>query len=90
MFYAVQALIILDDKSFSKHGQVKGYFNKEFIKTGLFPKGFGKTYNIVFEYRQKFDYVDLSKPDKTLISDYMTEAELFNKHISNYIFNTLS
>lgn len=90
MFYAVQALLILDDKSFSKHGQVKGYFNKEFIKTGRFPKDFGKTYNIVFEYRQKFDYVDLSKPEKTLISDYISEAELFIKYISNYIFNTLS
>ena len=34
MFYAVQALIILKESTFSKHGQVKGFFNKEFIKTG--------------------------------------------------------
>ena len=77
MFYAVQALLILNDQSFSKHGQVKGYFNKEFIKTGRFPKEFGKIFNIVFEYRQKYDYIDLSNPEKILISDYLIEAKRF-------------
>lgn len=38
MFYAVQALIISYEKTFSKHGQVKAYFNREFIKCGLLPK----------------------------------------------------
>ena len=28
MFYAVQALLVLYKVSFSKHGQVKGYFNR--------------------------------------------------------------
>ena len=37
MFYAVQALLVLHDASFSKHGKVKGYFNREFIKKGLIP-----------------------------------------------------
>ena len=32
MFYAVQALLILKGSTFSKHGQVKGFFNREFIK----------------------------------------------------------
>ena len=31
MFYSVQALLLLHDTSFSKHSQVKGYFNREFI-----------------------------------------------------------
>ena len=85
MFYAVQALLILNDQSFSKHGQVKGYFNKEFIKTGRFPKEFGKIFNIVFEYRQKYDYIDLSNPEKILISDYLIEAKRFIEKISEYI-----
>ncbi len=41
MFYSVQALLVLDEKAFSKHGQVKGYFNKEFIKSGVSPKNLG-------------------------------------------------
>ena len=63
MFYAVQALLVQNEKSFSKHGQVKSYFNREFIKTGILPKEFGRLFNAVFEYRQKFDYVDLIVPD---------------------------
>ena len=38
MFYAIQALLILRDVSFSKHGQLKGYFNREFVKAGILSK----------------------------------------------------
>lgn len=33
MFYAVQAALSKKGVSFSKHSQVKGYFNREFIKS---------------------------------------------------------
>jgi len=48
MFYAVQALLALRGLSFSKHGQVKGYFNRELIKTEIFPLEMGKMYNKAF------------------------------------------
>jgi len=38
MFYSIQSLLVLTENSFSKHGQVKGYFNREYIKKG-FPQG---------------------------------------------------
>jgi len=85
MFYAVQALLILKESAFSKHGQVKGFFNKEFIKTGVFPKEFGKLFNTVFEYRQKFDYVDLIIPEEELISDYINKAKIFTQKITEFI-----
>ncbi len=85
MFYSVQALLVLDEKAFSKHGQVKGYFNKEFIKSGIFPKEIGKLFNTVFEYRQKFDYVDLLVPEEELISDYILEARKFIDQISSFL-----
>ncbi len=89
MFYAVQALLVLNEKAFSKHGLVKGYFNKEFIKSGIFPKEFGKLFNTVFEYRQKFDYVDMLVPEKELISDYINEAQKFIAQISSYLNDEL-
>ena len=85
MFYAVQALLVLKESAFSKHGQVKGFFNKEFIKTGVFPKDFGKLFNTVFEYRQKFDYVDLIIPEEELISDYISKANIFIQQITEFI-----
>jgi len=85
MFYAVQALLILKESTFSKQGQVKGFFNKEFIKTGVFLKEFGKLFNTVFEYRQKFDYVDLIIPEEGLISDYISKANNFVQKITEFI-----
>ena len=90
MFYSVQALLALDEKAFSKHGQVKAYFNKEYIKSGIFPKEFGKLFNTVFEYRQKFDYVDLLIPEEELISDYLVEAQGFIDQISSFLDDKLS
>lgn len=90
MFYAVLALLVLSESAFSKHGQVKGFFNREFIKTGVFAKDFGKLFNTVFEYRQKFDYVDLITPEEELISDYIIEAKRFIDEISKYLEEKLA
>ena len=89
MFYSVQALLILKNVSFSKHGQVKGYFNREFIKTEIFPKKFGRLYNKAFEYRQKFDYVDLVIPESVLVDDYIKKADNFIREIKEFIFKEL-
>ncbi len=85
MFYAVQALLVLHKVSFSKHGQVKGYFNRELIKTGIFSVDMGKLYNKVFEYRQKFDYVDFAAPDRDMVSEYIGKAREFHSTIKEYI-----
>lgn len=90
MFYAVQALFVLHDVSFSKHGQVKGYFNREFIKKKIIPVEYGRLYNKAFEYRQKFDYVDFTTPEAKLVSDYIENAKAFLEHISKYIHTDLS
>ena len=85
MFYAVQALLVLHKVSFSKHGQVKGYFNRELIKTGIFSVDMGKLYNKVFEYRQKFDYVDFAVPDRDMVSEYIEKAREFHAKINEHI-----
>ncbi|MEA1968595.1 MAG: HEPN domain-containing protein [Thermodesulfobacteriota bacterium] len=77
MFYAVQAVLITKDASFSKHGQVKGYFNKEFVHKGLFSVNLGKIYNKAFEYRQKFDYVDFEIPTSDMVNEFVQYAKDF-------------
>jgi len=85
MFYAVQALLALYKVSFTKHGQVKGYFNRELIKTGIFSVDMGKLYNKVFEYRQKFDYVDFAVPDRNMVFEYIEKAREFHTKIKEFI-----
>ena len=85
MFYAVQALLIERGVSFSKHSQVKGYFNREFVKAGVLPIEMGKLYNKAFEYRQKFDYVDFAVPDREMVKEYIDKAKWFCVEIDDYL-----
>lgn len=55
-FHAIQALLLTKGMAFSKHAQVKGAFNKEFIHTGIFPKNFTGIIERLFKDRQIGDY----------------------------------
>ena len=46
MFYAVGALALNRGFSTSSHGQLRGYFNREFVKTGLVSVELGKAYGV--------------------------------------------
>jgi uncharacterized protein (UPF0332 family) len=85
LFYAVQALLAKSALSFSKHGQVKGCFNREFIKSGILPIDMGRLYNKAFEYRQKFDYVDFTIPEEDMVVEYIEKAEQFVNNIDKYL-----
>jgi uncharacterized protein (UPF0332 family) len=87
MFYAVQSLLAADGVSFSKHGQVKGYFNREWIKSGKLSKTLGQLYNKGFEYRQKFDYVDFAAPNRDMVAEYIQKANEFYKEIDAFLRN---
>ncbi len=85
MFYAVLALLIFEQFVSSKHSGVISYFNKNFIKTGIFPKELGLSINKSFELRQSCDYreeVDLSYE---LIEPYIDKAKVFVNTIENYL-----
>lgn len=85
LHYAVQALLAQQGVAFAKHGQVKGYFNREFIKAGKLPKEIGRFYNKAFEYRQKFDYVDFISPDRSMVSEYIETARNIISQIKQYL-----
>jgi hypothetical protein len=87
LYYAVHALLAGQGVSFAKHGQVKGYFNREFIKTGKLPKDIGRFYNKAFEYRQKFDYLDFTAPDESMASQYIETAAKVVSQIKRYLSN---
>ena len=55
VFYAVSALGLKNDFATSKHAQLLSWFNKNFIKTNIIEKRFGKFYLDAFEMRQESD-----------------------------------
>ncbi len=87
VFHAVQALLLTKGMAFSKHAQVKGAFNKEFIHTGIFQKEFTKTIEKLFKDRQIGDYEYGEHIDKENAQKDITDAKTIITAIAEYLKN---
>lgn len=85
IFYAVMGLAKLNNFTTSKHGQLIGWFNREFIKTNKIDIKYGKLYRKVFDNRQKSDYTFTFKPDKEVLLNDIEEVKEFTKIIKQLI-----
>jgi len=56
MFCSILALALQNDYETSKHQQLIGWFNKEFIRTGLIEKDYGRMLRDAYENRNYGDY----------------------------------
>jgi uncharacterized protein (UPF0332 family) len=56
VFYALSALAVSEGKSFSKHGMLIGWFNKEYVLTGSVDRSFGRFINDAWKLRSHGDY----------------------------------
>lgn len=76
IFYSVLALSLSEKFETSKHNQLIGWFNREFIKTGRIDKKYGKTFKSAYEYRTTGDYdtfVEFEKDEVNLLFDEMKD-----------------
>ncbi|MCI5141419.1 MAG: HEPN domain-containing protein [Candidatus Electrothrix sp. ATG1] len=58
IFSAVRSILALVELDSRKHSGVIGYFDRYFVKTGLFDKEFSKIVHNSFNVRQASDYQD--------------------------------
>jgi uncharacterized protein (UPF0332 family) len=56
VFHAISALHLSCGNTYSSLGQLIGRFNKDFVKTGVFPQHFTRVLTRLFEDRQSGDY----------------------------------
>lgn len=56
VFYAMEAALLSQGKTFSKHQGVIAAFSKDFVRTGTFPSHFGASVGRLFRDRQMGDY----------------------------------
>lgn len=85
MFYAVLALLIYESYSSSKHSGVLNYFNKHFIKEGIFNKEHGRSLNKAFELRQRGDYREFMNLSSEQVKPFIEKAENFIKTVKEYL-----
>jgi uncharacterized protein (UPF0332 family) len=56
MFYVVMALAVLRQEATSKRSGTIAFFDREFVKVGIFPKELSQSLHLAFQKRQEHDY----------------------------------
>jgi uncharacterized protein (UPF0332 family) len=81
MFYAVLALGVSMQVVLSKHSQAIAFFDKEFVKTKIFPRELSRSLHLGFDQRQVTDYGDIWTVSKEEAETVFSEARLFVESI---------
>ena len=85
VFHAMRSVMALDNVDFGNHGQVIGYFRREYIKTGIFPKEMSRIIDMLFKVRNKCDYDDFYVINKEDVVKQLNAAEYFLGEVCKYL-----
>lgn len=85
MFYSLLALGIAYDYETSKHQQLTGWFNKNFIHEGLIDSKYGRIINKASNRRTKGDYESFVEFEKEIILEMFEEMKEFISEINRYL-----
>lgn len=87
LFYAVNALLVLNEIQTKSHSATKSQFSLHFVKTGKFDKKYGRLLSELFDWRQKGDYENIFDYDndsvKPLFEPVAEMINLIEKEINN-------
>ena len=86
LFYAVNALLVLNEIQTKSHAATKSQFSLLFVKTGKFDKKYGRLLSELFDWRQKGDYENIfdynSDSVKPLFEPVAEMIDLIEKEIN--------
>ncbi|HLA38047.1 MAG TPA: HEPN domain-containing protein [Candidatus Brocadiales bacterium] len=85
VYHAISAVLFSKRLHFSSHAQTIGTFNKEFVKTKVFPSSFTKTIEKLFNERQIGDYDFETHLDAEVAQEDLTEAEKIIEACEEYL-----
>jgi len=85
MFYSILALLIYEPFSSSKHSGVISYFNRNFIKVGIFSKRLGRGVNKAFDLRQRGDYREQVNLTTEEVEPFLDLSREFIDSIRQYL-----
>lgn len=88
MFYALLALLAANRLAASKHSHAIALFDREFVRTGIFPKEMSRALHQAFDLRQEGDYQDFWEPGPQEAQTLLKEARNFIEAIERYLEST--
>ena len=85
MFYAILALLIFEPYTSSKHSGVISYFNRRFVKPGIFSEELGRIINKAFDLRQRGDYREYEDLSYGLVGPFVDQSRIFVQAVQDYL-----
>ena len=85
MYYALTTLALKHKFETSKHGQLIGWFNKEFVAQNIVDKKYGKILRNAFQNRTKGDYDAFVYFSFAEVEEMITDMSLFINKIDSII-----
>ena len=88
-FYAINALLVLNEVQTKSHSATKSQFSTHFIKTGKFDKRYGQLFSKLFDWRQKGDYENIFDYDAKAVLPLFDPVNELVKRIETEIAKAL-
>ena len=77
MFYALLGLLATRQLGASKHSGAITLFDREFVKTGLFPRELSRALHLAFDRRQRYDYGEMIPITDEIAKETLRDARTF-------------
>lgn len=90
VFSAIQALHVLDGKTFRRHGQAIGEFNKVYLKNEVFDRAYGDVITDLMLCRHAGDYSLKLRVTKEIAEENLEGAKKIVRDIRAYCFQRSS
>ena len=90
IFYAIRAVLAIEEIDFKRHKDVLAYFNKEYVNKEKFPKMIGRKISQAQRIREDSDYDDYETSFEKTEQQINTAQELIGlveEYINNYYKN---
>lgn len=88
IFYAIRAVLAIEEVDFKRHKDVLAYFNKEYVNKEKFPKKIGRKISQTQRIREDSDYDDDYEPSFEKTEQQINTAQelidLVEEYINNY------
>lgn len=85
IFYAIRAVLALEQIDFKRHKDVIAYFNKNYINTEIFPKEIGRKISQAQKIREDCDYDDEYVPSYEKTEQQIETARKLINLVEKYI-----
>ncbi len=85
IFYAIRAVLALEQIDFKKHKDVLAYFNQNYVNMNIFPKNIGRNIAQASKLRERSDYDDKYVPSSEKTEIQIKTAEDVINEVEKYL-----